>query len=79
MVNITNKDLAGPISISFNRHDDMHVYCMYAVHIPAFPENDDGKMELDDEQVVALESRLVIDERCKEFGSYAVIARAEAL
>jgi len=39
---ITKKDLAGPISISYQHHDYFNVFCMYAVHTIGF-ECVDGK------------------------------------
>jgi hypothetical protein len=75
-LDITDKDLAGPVSISFDEHDHLHLYCMYAVHTSGFDFGEDGKVELSPEQVAELERQLTIDPRCLEFGRFAVIVRA---
>jgi hypothetical protein len=33
-LNITGKDLAGPVSTSFDFHDHLHIFCMSAVVVP---------------------------------------------
>jgi hypothetical protein len=41
---ITKNDLAAPISMSFDRHDYLHVFCMTAIYTDGF-ECIDGKIE----------------------------------
>ena len=49
-IEITEKDLAAPTSISFERHDHFHVLCLHTVYTSGFPFID-GKFHLDEGQV----------------------------
>jgi len=72
---ITKKDLAEPISISYQHHDYLNVFCMYAVHTIGF-ECVDGNIKYSEDRAAQLKRQLEIDERCFEFGDFAVIVPA---
>ena len=69
---ITEKDLAAPVSVSFNRHDFLHLLCLYAVYWTGF-EPVGGKIHCDPKEAEALQRQLRIDDRCFKFGEFAVI------
>jgi hypothetical protein len=69
---ITRKDLAAPVSMSYDRYDELYVFCMYAITTTGF-EIIDGKIEYPESQSDELRKQLEIDERCTQFGRYAVI------
>jgi hypothetical protein len=60
---ITESDLAAPVSLGFHDHNFLYVYCMYCVYSQWF----DG-IQLSD-----MEKEIEIDRRCLKFGPYAVI------
>jgi hypothetical protein len=72
---ITEKDLAAPTSMSFERHDHFHVLCLHAISTSGFPLVD-GKFHLAEGQVDELRKQLRIDPRCFRFGRFAVIILA---
>jgi hypothetical protein len=72
---ITDKDLAGPISIAFDFHDNLHIYCLYSVQTPSDLLKD-GKIDCTADQAMELQKQLVIDDRCLRFGKFAVIISA---
>jgi hypothetical protein len=74
-LDITEKDLAAPTSISFGRHDHFHVLCLHAIYTTGFTIVD-GKFHLAEGQVDELHGQLRIDPRCFRFGRFAVIMRA---
>ncbi|MBB5374534.1 hypothetical protein [Acidocella aromatica] len=74
-VEITKNDLAGPVSMSFHHHNNLHLFCVYAIHTTGF-EVIDGQLSLSPEQVDELQAQLQIDERCMQFGKFAVITPA---
>lgn len=73
---ISKKDLAAPVSISFDYHNYVHVFCLYAIHTNGFRIND-GKIDCTENRVEELRQQLRIDERCQRFGKYAVIIRPD--
>jgi len=74
-IEITKADLAGPVSIASQIHNNLHLFCLYALHATGF-ELIDGKINLAPEQAEELERQLRIDERCMKFGKFAVIMPA---
>jgi len=72
---ITKKDLAGPVSVSFNNSSYLHVFCMYAIHTSGF-ECIDGKIDYTEEDADILKNQLEIDDRCFKFGRFAVVTPA---
>lgn len=72
---ITEKDLAAPVSVSFGRHDLLHLLCLYAVHWAGF-EPVGGKIHCEPEEAEALQRQLRIDKRCFKFGKFAVVTPA---
>jgi len=58
---ITGKDLAGPISVAFDFHDNLHIYCLYTVQTSlGLVKN--GKIDCTPDQAAELQKQLVIDE-----------------
>jgi hypothetical protein len=74
-VTITKDDLAAPVYMSYSDHDDLHIFCMYAVHTTGFATIG-GKLELAESQAAELQRQVAIDDRCVEFGPFAVIIHA---
>lgn len=73
---IPSEDLAGPIAISLDIFDSMHVFCMYAVGNIGF-EIVDGQLDLSLEDIDLANEQLKFDARCLEFGKWAVVVSAE--
>lgn len=69
---ITKADLAAPVSMAFEFHDHLHLLCMYAMHTGRFGFID-GHLDLAPEELDDLKAWIQIDERCFEFGKFAVI------
>lgn len=59
-------DLAGPISIKMNWHDNLNVFCIYAAHSGDFES-------LNTENFNEFKKQLEIPEECLKLGKYAVI------
>jgi hypothetical protein len=74
-IEITQADLAGPVSMAFDFHNNLHIFCLYAVHTTGF-ECIDDKIDFASEQAEELQRQLHIDERCMKFGKFAVITPA---
>lgn len=74
-IEITKADLAGPVSTAFVFHDNVHLFCLYALHTTGFKCND-GKIECTPEGADELRRQLTIDDRCAKFGTFAVITPA---
>jgi hypothetical protein len=74
-IEITNNDLAAPVSMSYNHHEFLHLFCLYAVHSSGF-ECKGGKFHCEPENAKELQRQLNIDERCFQFGKFAVITPA---
>jgi hypothetical protein len=73
---ITKDDLAAPTSISFQQHDYLHLFCLYALHTNGF-DFVDNKIELPVEKMEELNKQLKVDKRCLDFGKYAVVIPAQ--
>ncbi len=74
-LNITSKDLAGPITLSFDYHDNLNVFCMTAIHTCEF-ECTDGLVEYAVDEAFKVRAQLEIDAKCLCFGRFAVVVRA---
>ncbi|WP_044558907.1 hypothetical protein [Azospirillum sp. B4] len=74
-IEISKADLAGPVSVSFDDHNHLHLFCLYAGHITGF-EFVDGKIECSPEDAEEIQRQLDIDERCLNFGRFAVVVPA---
>jgi hypothetical protein len=72
---ITEKDLAAPVSTSFDHHNYLHIFCLYAVYTTGF-NFVGGKVECSPEDAEKLRQQLKIDERCFKFGKFAVVVNA---
>ncbi|GCE79380.1 hypothetical protein [Komagataeibacter oboediens] len=68
-INITEKDLAGPVYLSPLAFDNIYIYCMYAIHI----EETRFSQVNDMASLAGLEATLKIDPRCLRFGPHAVV------
>jgi hypothetical protein len=73
---ISRKDLAGPVSMSFDYHNYVHVFCLYAMHITGFKLLNDGKIDCSERDVDELRRQLRVDDRCFQFGKHAVVINA---
>jgi hypothetical protein len=71
---ITSRDLAAPVSMSFTYHEYVHIFCLYTVHTIGF-KFINGKIDCTTSEADELRRQLRIDERCLRFGKYAVIIR----
>ncbi|ABR91882.1 Hypothetical protein mma_2532 [Janthinobacterium sp. Marseille] len=75
-ITINNKvlkinELAGPITIAYDKHKHFHIFCMYAAYLS---EKTMTLVTEDKEQFLQDIARdLAIDDRIKEFGPYAVV------
>jgi len=56
-IKVTKADLAGPISMSFNYHNYLHLFCLYAVHTTGF-KFIDNKIDCLLEEAEALQRQL---------------------
>jgi hypothetical protein len=74
-LNITSKDLAAPVSTSFDVHDHLHIFCMSSVVVPrttlAQPSFECSEMEVDE-----IRKGLTFDRRCLAFGEHSVIVQS---
>lgn len=73
---ITDKDLAGPISMSLDYHNYFHVFCIYAVQASDFNRSYETEEERDlvlSDINEKINKEILIDSKCFEFGDYAVI------
>jgi len=73
---ISKKDLAAPVSMSFDYHNYVNLLCLYAMHITGFSVLDGGKIDCSNSSIEELRRQLRIDERCLKFGRYAVVINA---
>ena len=71
-LNITSKDLAGPVSMSYNYHDYLHIFCMYAISIPDYVFGQ-PTFECNEDEAASIKKLLTFDERCFQFGEFAVV------
>jgi hypothetical protein len=75
MTEISGKDLAAPVSMSFERHDNLKIYCLYALYTTGF-EMENGKFRISPADADKLKAQLRIDDRCLKFGEFAVVVGA---
>lgn len=68
---LTETDLAGPFSVSMNRHERMHLFCCYALHSGGLGELS-NRAVLDEAEMLEAKQRLQIDAKCFAMGSWAV-------
>jgi len=72
-INITERDLAAPVSMALGEPDDLYIYCMYAYYIEEALPSDDVRDIYGEERVADLEAALQVDPRCLRFGPHAVV------
>lgn len=60
------KDLAAPVSLHMNQHNDLNVFCIYAAHNGPFEE-------ITDENISIFRDHLKISTDCQRLGDYAVV------
>jgi hypothetical protein len=72
---ITKKDLAGPISMSFGHHNNLHLLCLYALDSTGF-ERLNEKTDYAPEDADKRRRQLRIDARCFKLGKFAVVFHA---
>jgi hypothetical protein len=73
VANITERDLAGPVSMSLGETDNLYIYCMYAYYLQEPLPGDDPDEIYGDDRLAELEAALQIDPRCLRFGPHAVV------
>jgi hypothetical protein len=71
-INITERDLAAPVSMSLAEPDDLYIYCMYAYYIEEALPGDDLRDIYAEDRLADLEAALQVDPRCLRFGPHAV-------
>ncbi len=75
-LNIGPQDLGGPVSMTFDYHRDLHIFCMSAMHSGKF-DFVDGKFECaTDENVRKLKRQLEFSDECLKLGDVAVVVNA---
>ena len=77
---ITESDLAGPVTMSLDYHNHFHVYCMYAIQVSDFEkyyDTEEQKAIVVKEVNEAMNEEIKLDDRCKAFGKYAVIVNRD--
>jgi hypothetical protein len=74
-IEITERDLAAPTSISFEYHDHVHLLCLHAIYTSGLPTVGD-KLLLEEGQIDELHKQIRIDPRCFRFGRFSVIIKA---
>lgn len=75
-VTITEADLAGPVSVSSVRHEDLRIYCMYAVHSEAFVVKD-GDWSLDETLLDQVHYDFRFHPKLAAFGNFAVAVQPQ--
>lgn len=76
-LSIRSQDLAEPVSIRFDAHDNLHLLCLYAIYINGvkFIGN---SFECSPDQLQEIKKQLAIDPRCLGLGKYAVVMPAKS-
>lgn len=74
-LNISPSDLGAPVTIQFERHKDVHLYCMTAMHTGEF-ECEGNSIICTPETADALRKQLEVDPACLGMGQFAVVVRA---
>jgi hypothetical protein len=72
-INITERDLAAPVSMSLGEPDDFYIYCMYAYYLEEALPGDDLRDVYGEDRLADLEAALQVDPRCLRFGPHAVV------
>jgi hypothetical protein len=75
-VEITEKDLTAPTSLSFDCYNHFHVLCLHALYTSGIPVVDDKFLSLAPGQIDEVYRQIRIDPRCFQFGRFAVIILA---
>jgi hypothetical protein len=75
-ITITEADLAGPISVSSVHHEDLRVYCMYAVHSEGFVVKD-GDWSLDEALLDQVHSDFRFHPKLAGLGDFAVVVQPQ--
>jgi hypothetical protein len=70
-LNVSPADLAGPVSVAFDHHRDLHIFCMSAVEAIEFEPSDNPT----DEDVRKLKEQLKFSDECLKLGEIAVIVK----
>jgi hypothetical protein len=73
VANITERDLAAPVSMALGETDELYIYCMYAYYVQEPLPSDDPEEIYGDDRLAELEAALHIDPRCVRFGRHAVV------
>lgn len=73
---ITEADLAGPVSFSPMHHEDLRIYCMYAVHSEVFVVKD-GDWSLDEALLDQVHSDFRFHPKLAGFGNFAVLVQPQ--
>ncbi len=76
-LNITPDNLIAPVTMSYRAYDSWHLFCLCAIYVTGY-DLIDGNIEINDtkEDKSELERQLRIDEKCANFGRFAVIVLA---
>jgi len=74
-IEITERDIAAPTSMSYEYHNHFHVLCLHAIYTCGF-ECIDSKFHISEGQVDEIHRQIRIDPRCFRFGRFAVIIMA---
>ena len=74
-LNITPNDLGAPVSMRFEQHGRVHLYCMTAMHTGEF-ECEGNYIICTPETADSLRKQLGIDPRCFTLGKFAVVVKA---
>ncbi|NTV45150.1 MAG: hypothetical protein HGB11_01175 [Chlorobiales bacterium] len=75
-IKITPEDLAAPVSVSRTGTDYLHIFCMYAIYTDVPQSSDITDEEYRQKHLQEIKQKLIIDDRCIKFGSFAVIIPA---
>jgi hypothetical protein len=73
VANITERDLAAPVSMSLGETDDLYILCMYAYYTQEPLPTDNPRDVYGEDRLTELAAALQIDPRCLRFGSHAVV------
>jgi hypothetical protein len=72
VANITERDLAAPVSISMSETDEPYIFCLYAYYIQRPLPTDDPRDIYGEDRLAELEANLQIDPKCLKLGPHAV-------
>jgi hypothetical protein len=75
-LNIGPQDLGAPVSVTFDYHSDLHIFCMSAMHAGDF-DFQDGTFDCPtDEDARKLKQQLEFSDECLKLGDIAVVLNA---